>query len=166
MIKGFNEADLGASVKLMIVGGATYSSRKVTPYIQKCFDEAKKNDNIIFTGYIDYSEISKYYAASDISTMISLCDEAAGLVGIESMAAGLPIITTDRGGIGEYVAENCKIVTQDDDYLVQNITKAITTLVQNEDMRNKMGSAGLERSKIFDKATYYVKFAEIVESIN
>jgi len=166
LIKGFNEADLGASVKLMIVVGATYSSKKVTPYIQKCFDEAKKNDNIIFTGYIDYSDIPKYYAASDISTLISCCDEAAGLVGIESMAAGLPIITTDRGGIGEYVADNCKIVTQDDDYLVQNITKAITTLVQNEDMRNKMGSAGLERSKIFDKATYYVKFAEIVESIN
>jgi hypothetical protein len=46
LIKGFNEADLGTSVKLMIVGGATYSSKKVTPYIQKCFDKLLKLDGL------------------------------------------------------------------------------------------------------------------------
>lgn len=165
LIKGFNDANLGNHVKLMIVGGATYSSKKTTPYVQKCFDEARKNENIIFTGYVDYNDIPKYYAASDVSTLISRCDEAAGLVGIESMAAGLPVITTDRGGISEYITNDCKIVTPDDEYLIENITKSIRVLSSSENLRNQMGVAGIERSNQFDKSQYFKEFAEIVESL-
>lgn len=165
LIKGFNKANLGRNVKLMIVGGATYNSKKITPYVQKCFNESIKNENIIFTGYVNYNDIPKYYIASDISTLVSCYDEACGLVGIESMAAGLPVITTDRGGIGEYVCDECKIVTPDDEFIVENIAKAIKTLVEDESVRIKMSIAGIERAKRFDKAEYFVRFSEIVENL-
>ena len=165
LIKGFNDAGFNDSVKLMIVGGATYSSKKVTPYIQKCLEVATANSNIIFTGYVNYNDMPNYYVSADISTLISRCDEACGLVGIESMAAGLPIVTTDRGGIGEYISNECKIITPDDEFLVENITKALKKLVANSDLRRKMGNAGIDRAGSFDKKQYFERFCEIIDAV-
>lgn len=164
VIQAFNLAGFDDSVKLMIVGGATYSSKKVTPYVEDCLKQARKNPNILFTGYVPYNILPQYYCAADISAFLSRCDEACGLVGIESMAAGLPVITTDRGGIGEYVTDECKIVTPDDENLVENVTAAMRSLVEDESLCRKMGLAGIERAKCFDKTVYFKKFADIVQS--
>lgn len=165
VIQAFNRADFDDSVKLMIVGGATYSSKKTTPYVEDCLKQAKDNSSIIFTGYVPYDVLPQYYCAADISAFISRCDEACGLVGIESMAAGLPVITTDRGGIGEYVTDECKIVTPDDENLVENVTAAMKSLAEDESLCRKMGLAGIERAKCFDKTVYFKKFADIVQSV-
>ena len=162
VIKAFNEAGFNNNVKLVIIGGATYSSKKVTPFVQKCFDEAKKNENITFCGYVPYGRIHEYYLAADISTLPSRCDEAAGLVGIESMAAGLPVITTNRGGIGEYVADGCKIVTPDDKDIVPNMSAAMKKLIESPDLRSKMGQRGIEISANFSKEAYYERFLKII----
>lgn len=164
LINAFNSCKFEDDVKLILVGGATYSSKKVTPFVQKCLDEAKKNKNIILTGSVSYEEIPKYYCAADISTLPSRCNEAAGLVGIESMASGLPIITTDRGGIGEYVSNECKIVTPDDENIVESMAAAMKTLVQDPEKRQQMGIAGIKRAKQFSKENYYKNFLEIVKN--
>lgn len=163
VIRAFNDAKFDSSVKLVAMGGATFGSKKITPYIQKCFDEAKTNSNITFLGYVPYSEIHEYYIAADISTLPSRWNEAAGLVGIESMAAGLPVITTDRAGIGEYVAEGCKIVVPDDDNIVAGFSEAMKTLVNSPEMRKEMAKIGEERVKIFSKESYYDRFVNIMK---
>ncbi len=163
LIKAFNQCEFANSVKLLIVGGATYSSKKTTPYVKKCLEEARKNDKIIFTGHINYSELPSYYSASDIATLISRCNEACGLVGIESMAAGLPIITTDRGGIGEYVHKNCKIVVNDDINILSNLSLAMKRLVYDKALRREMGEFGKEHAKRYDKSKYYENFKKIIE---
>lgn len=165
LIRAFNMLTNQDNVKLLVVGGATYNSTKVSNYVKKCLDEARHNPNIIFTGYVNYAEIPKYYAAADISTLISRCDEACGLVGIESMAAGLPIITTDRGGIGEYISEGCKIVVGDDNDLETNIRIALEKLCNSSDLRKTMGHQGVDRAKHFAKEKYYWRFIELLESI-
>lgn len=165
LIRAVNALNHEKKVKLLVVGGATYSSTKVSPYVQKCLDEARNNPNIIFTGYINYKDMPKYYVAADISTLISRCDEACGLVGIESMAAGLPVITTDRGGIGEYVIKDCKIVVGDGEDLVQRITSALEELCENPELRKTMGLCGVERAKVFSKKDYYLRFVELLENV-
>ena len=152
-------------VKVLVVGGATYNSKKKTQYVSDCLDAARNNPNIILAGSISYDDIPKYYMASDISTLLSRCDEACGLVGIESMAAGLPVITTDRGGIPEYVAQECKIAVSDDETITENIAKAIDLLADNADMRRSMGDAGLAQSEKFNKGAYYRNFAEVARKI-
>ena len=164
LIRAFNNASFGDSVKLMIIGGATYSSTKVTPYVNLCLEESKPNKNIILTGYIAYEDLPQYYKAADISTLISRCNEACGLVGIESMAAGLPVITTNRGGIGEYVTDDCKIITPDDENLISSIEQALKTLVADKDLRKKMGEEGKKVAQLFTKEIYFKTFCDIVES--
>jgi glycosyltransferase involved in cell wall biosynthesis len=165
LIKAFNNAGFSDDVKLMIVGGETYASTKVTPYVQECLDEAKDNKNIILTGYVPYEDIPKYYYASDISTLLSFVNEAAGLVGIESMAAGLPLITTDRGGIQNYIPKEAKIKIEEGEDFIERLTEAIKLLVSDEDMRNKMSICAKNESKKYDRKSYYNSFCKLVEQV-
>lgn len=165
LIRAINSLEAQKRVKLLVVGGATYNSTKMSPYVKKCLNEAKNNPNVIFAGYVDYKNMPKYYVAADISTLISRYNEACGLVGIESMAAGLPVITTDRGGIGEYVSEECKIVVGDGDDIEQRITTALLKLCDNPELRRTMGESGVKRANIFNKKDYYSKFVNFLESV-
>ena len=165
LIQAFNQCKFQDDVKLLVVGGETYDSNKVTGYVKSCLEEAKKNKNIIFTGYVPYSDISKYYIASNVAVLLSRYNEACGLVGLEAMAAGLPVITTNRGGIGEYILEECKVVVPDDEYLIENIEKAIKKLIDDKNLCNKMGDAGMQRARMFDKVGYFIRFKEIMDEV-
>lgn len=165
LIKAFNLCDFDSHVKLVIVGGETYSSNKVTVYVRKCLDEAQKNNNIILTGYISYSNVSDYYMASDVATLLSRYDEACGLVGIEAMSTGLPIITTNRGGIGEYVPTACKMIVPDDEDIIENTAQALKKLIDNDELRVQMGLEGIQQAKIFDKVEYFKRFREIINEV-
>ncbi len=165
LIQAFNRCKFHDDVKLLVVGGETYNSNKVTDYVKSCLEEAKKNKNIIFTGYVPYSDIPKYYIASDVAVLLSRYNEACGLVGIEAMAAGLPIITTNRGGIGEYILEECKVVVPDDEYLIENVEKAIKKLIGDKNLCDKMGAIGIQRAKMFDKTGYFIRFKEIMNEV-
>lgn len=165
LIKAFNNAGFSDDVKLMIVGGETYASTKVTPYVQECLDEAKNNKNIILTGYVAYNDIPKYYYASDISTLLSFVNEAAGLVGIESMAAGLPLITTDRGGIKNYIPEGAKIRVEEGEDFTERVAEAIKLLVSDDKMRNKMSICAENEIKKHGRKNYYNDFCELVEQV-
>ncbi|MEO1590395.1 MAG: glycosyltransferase [Cyanobacteria bacterium J06632_22] len=55
-----------------------------------------------FTGWVSQQDILDYYAKADIFCFPSI-REFGGAVVMEAMAAGLPCITIDHGGVGEYV---------------------------------------------------------------
>lgn len=102
LIKGFNKAiKINEEMKLFIVGGVTFSSNIKDEYYEKCLLAARENKNIIFTGYVDYSELHKYYSMADIGVIPSLFLESANLSAIEMMSSGLPIIASDSAGLGE-----------------------------------------------------------------
>lgn len=69
----------------------------------------KKNDlrSVYFTGFINQSEISKYYAAADVFVLCSGVGETWGLSVNEAMNFGLPVVTTDVAGCSsDLVREN------------------------------------------------------------
>lgn len=165
LIEAFVSCGFDDSVKLMIVGGSTYSSNKASSYVRQCTELANKFSNIIMTGYISYDDIPRYYLASDISTLLSLWDEPAGLVGIESMAAGLPLITTNRGGIPEYVTPECKIEVQEGAGFVDRVKEAILKLVNHPEERQAMSEAGRLRAASFSRSTYYETFKSIINNV-
>lgn len=63
---------------------------------------ATANDRIHFTGSVAPMEVAQYMQQSDILVMNSL-QEGIPMTILEGMSKGLPIITTDVGGIGEVV---------------------------------------------------------------
>ena len=90
----------------------------------------------------------------------SMCEEAAGLVGIEGMAAGLPLVVTHSGGLQEYVSSDCSIVVERDDNLIESLADAILTLRDDPSKRARMAQAGVERSRLFDTKAMYSQFVQ------
>jgi len=62
-------------------------------------------ESVKLIGYIPDSELPFYYAAADVFALHTLY-EGFGIVIIEAMASGLPIVTTDVGGMDDIVQDN------------------------------------------------------------
>ena len=63
----------------------------------------RDKNNILFTGFVENVKLPDYYNIADIIVLPSICEEAAGLAMIETLACGGALITTYSGGISEYV---------------------------------------------------------------
>jgi glycosyltransferase involved in cell wall biosynthesis len=86
------------------------------------------------------NDIQNILAVSDLFVLPSL-SEAFGMVNIEAMAAGKPVIATRTGGIPEVVADG------ESGYLaaprnVDELTRYMIRLLQDREMRMSMGRAG------------------------
>lgn len=58
---------------------------------------------------------------------------------VENMAAGLPIIITNSGGMPEYAGKKCSIIVEKDANLQYSLAKQIKDLIENKDKRKAMG---------------------------
>ena len=123
-------------------------------------------DKVKFTGFIPYEDIYKIYSISDIAVLPSIWDDPAPLTIIESLSCGLPVITTNSGGIPEYVNEKCAFIYDRDDNLIQNISRGIDELLRNDELRINMGKESLNASKELTLDNYYFNFIELLGEKN
>mgnify|MGYP001230986948 CR=1 FL=1 len=92
---------------LVIVGAAWYSDNRVSDYIAYLRALAEKSPiPVITTGYVQANEVHKWFCAADIFVCTSIWEEPLARVHYEAMAAGLPLITTARGGNPEIIRGN------------------------------------------------------------
>ncbi len=148
-------------IKLLFIGSVAFSLNETSEFENKILQMAQNLANVIHLGYIHNDKLPLYYAVSDIQIVPSIWQEGAGIVSIEGMAAGLPLIVTQSGGMVEYVTDETAIKVPIDDNLPQNIANAVIALYNDPDRRNSMGKAGGERAKLFSKENYYNNFVKI-----
>lgn len=74
---------------------------------RKVLEEKAKpvKDNVIFAGFIPDEEINKYFCAADLFIVPTLDLEGFGLVNLESLAMGVPVLATPQGGMKELANE-------------------------------------------------------------
>lgn len=101
-----------------------------------------------FAGWVENRQVARYLADSDIFCFPSV-REFGGAVVLEAMAAGMPVIVSDYGGIGEYVdtASGCKIAPDSREHLVAGVAEALARLVGDAGLRRRMGQAARERAR-------------------
>ena len=116
---------------------------------------------IIFTGFVHNSGLPKYHVLADVVVMPSLCEEAAGKVAMEAMASGRPVITTNAGGIPEYVTEECGIILKRGDHFVSDLAAAIRDLASDPAKRRRMGAAGAIEARNFAPEIYYSNYVKL-----
>ncbi|MDA2932728.1 glycosyltransferase family 4 protein [Acidobacteria bacterium AH-259-D05] len=104
---------------------------------------------VTFCGYVPGHEIGAFYAASDIFVLPSVVDssgdtEGLGVVLLEAMANGLPVVATRVGGIPDVVVEGQTGFLVEQRNPVQ-LAQRMAVLCQDPGLRASIGSAGKER---------------------
>ena len=102
------------------------------------------------------------HAMSDIAVIPSIYDDPAPLVVMECMASGLPIITTDSGGIPEYIGKDNCICVKRDNNIIKNLEIALDSLITNDEYRKNLGQKAQQYAQQFNKERFYNDFINII----
>jgi len=96
--------------------------------------------NVVFEGAVEHDVLPAYYGACDVFVLPS-DHEGWGLVVIEALAAGRPVVTTDVGLAGEVVRDGeCGFVIPKRNPAM--LAERIIKLLGSEELRCRMGEAG------------------------
>ncbi len=91
--------------KVVVVGGEG-SDRSLLAALKDRAYNLGVSEQLFFTGVVDHSSLPVYYNAADL-TVIPSYYESFGLVALESIACGTPVVAAPVGGIPELVSQNC-----------------------------------------------------------
>lgn len=130
-------------IRLKIVG--TGKLLKKVMKIQKILPR----NAIDFLGKVDYCQMSKIYQRADIFVLPSkktrYWEEYYGMVLLEAMASGLPVITTNCGAIPEVVGKSAYIIPSGNS---RELYLAIKKFVNNKNLRLQFGQRAFNYSNV------------------
>jgi len=153
-----------ANIKLMVIGSPNFSRKVKTDFLTKIENLVKQNEEKIkFTGYIDNSELYKYYQSADMHVVPSTYDDPAPLVVIEGLKSAMPQICTISGGVPEYVNQEGTILLDKNTNLEENLQQSILKIYNDKDLQNKMKNINRQQGKKFNENKFYDDFTMIME---
>ena len=167
LLEAFQELKDYPNIKLLMIGGSFYGNEmEDTPFIRELRTQfAHLQDRIIFTGFKPYQDIPAHLALADVAILPSTWNEPLGLTCIEAMAMGLPVITTNRGGISETVTPDCALILPVTPRLPKELAKTILDLYKHPEKRQAMSEAAKKRSQFFSKERYAREFFKALEGV-
>ncbi len=119
-------------------------------------------DRLVYLGF--RSDAERVMAAADVIVCSSQF-ESYGMVNVEAMASGKPVVSTRRGGPSETVADG------ETGYLVDagdadGLARRVIELLRDPDLRRKMGAAGRARvEQRFSADKMAARFAEVIRTM-
>ncbi len=151
-------------VKLLLIGSDSFANGNKQPYAQEIIKAARENKTRIrYLGYIENWSLPDYYQCADIQAVPSLWEEAAGLVVLEGMCSGLPLLITRSGGMVEYVTEQTGVLVDREGHLTKHLAEGVLWLKEHPVERREMARLGRERAKQYSAENYYRKFCKMME---
>jgi glycosyltransferase involved in cell wall biosynthesis len=129
--------------KLLIVGDGPLRGE-----LENLAAQLGVRDKVIFAGEIDNAGVTPYYHAADLFALASVArSEAFGIVQIEAMAAGLPVVNTnlDSGVPFVSLAGETGLTVPPGD--APALAAAINRLLDDENLRRSLGQAGVRRAR-------------------
>lgn len=126
----------GKKLKLVIVGDGPCRGD-----YGKLACELGISDRVFFEGFVPNDRLPEYYNSFSVSVSLSR-SESFGVVAVEAMACGCPVITSDAEGFKEVVrnGETGYIVPRDNP---EAAADAIQRFIDNPSLRAEMGNAGV-----------------------
>ena len=90
-----------------------------------------KNKNINFTGLISDQELKNYYNSASLA-LITSYQEGLGIVGLEALSNGIPVVATNCGGTSDFIVNGRNGFLVDVNNVDEMVNKALQILESNE----------------------------------
>src|SRR6185503_15533394 len=139
-------AERGKSFRCEIIGEGPLENE-----LRRQIDELHLQNNVVLTGAKPQTELRRGLAAANVFVLPSVIDPDGGMdnlptVIMEAMATGLPVVSTNIGGIPEMVVEN------EIGFLVPPgnavaLAAATEKLISDRSLAQKFGQGGYERAR-------------------
>lgn len=131
--------------------------------LQKLVRECGIDDVTEFRGWQTHAEVLNAMAAADVFLMPSW-NESFGIVYLEAMSCGIPVIGTVGEGIEDIITDNCNgFLVRKQNY--DNIYKVILKLINNPDFRHLVGSKGRMLSNEFTWRKNAEKLEKVLDDV-
>jgi glycosyltransferase involved in cell wall biosynthesis len=127
--------------QLVLAGSHGYGAAEILARIQ----DSPARDRIRVTGYVSAPDLAGWYARAALFAFPSL-DEGFGMPVLEAMAAGVPVIASNRSALPEVVGDAAVLVDPDDS---EAIGLALRELTINVDWCRELARRGTARARMF-----------------
>ena len=146
-------------IRLLIVGDGAERER-----LQAQAKTLGVSEHIEWAGLQPKERLPDFYGQMDIVVIPSRF-EGFGLTAIEAMAAGVPVVTSAVDGLGEVMADG-KTGLLFESENAEALAEAVTTLLDDDELRERFAAAGAERvRKHFSYNIYKKSLIELYESV-
>ena len=153
-----------SSVKLLIIGSDSFAYGNRKEYAANIMQVIQENnERIVYLGYIDNDELPYYYQCADIQAVPSVWEEPFGLVALEGMMSGIPLVITNSGGMIEFVPENAGIIVKKEENLVEQLKEAFLWIFSHRAESIEMARIAKKSAKKYSAENYYVNFCKMIE---
>ena len=131
-------------------------------YLMRVRDEHGAGDQIHFLGFVSDEDKFDYISISDLFTLTSL-HEGFGIVFMESMHFGLPIVSTNNGGQTDFLKheENALLINVGD---VESCTRAIERFMTDKGLYDRCSQQNRKKIKDFYAETVANKYLALFRS--
>lgn len=130
--------------RLIIVGPGIRLRHK---YEKKIMRSGLKD--VVFIGYAAYRELPRYYKTADIVCSPATGRESFGIVLLEAMAVGKPIVASNIEGYGGILTDSAEglLVPPRN---VEKLAQALISLMTDKSLRQQMGAKGRLKAAEYD----------------
>jgi len=157
LLKAFNKViESGAQVSLRLGGDGKEKNN-----LQRLCEDLGINDNVEFCGWVD--SISEFLEEADIFVLPSL-DEPFGIIVLEAMAKGKPLISTRTQGPSEILDEETSYLVETAS--VEALAKALSIAISDKDGRLKKAEKALcAFNKAYSENVVVPKIVQVYEGL-
>jgi phosphatidylinositol alpha-mannosyltransferase len=99
-------------------------------------------------GAVPHDQLPAYHAAADAFVAPALGQESFGIVLVEAMAAGLPVVASDIPGYREVIRSDVEgLLVRPND--APALTSALRRVLTDPELADRLGHAGRARAELF-----------------
>ena len=133
---------------LVLVGEEYPKSRD--PALGETIRALHLSDRVRFTGPVPDEDLPALYSGAALAAFPSL-HEGFGIVAVEAMACGVPLVVSDAGALREVVGDAALVIPSPRD--VEALAEAMTRLWRDAELRRELRRRGLQLSQRFRPET-------------
>ncbi len=117
----------------------------------KLLVEQKGIKDVIFTGFVPSEELPRYYKSAHVFCSPATGWESFGIVLLEAMAVGTPIVASDIEGYASLMTDGVEGVLVPPKK-ADRLAQALISLLNDEPLRRRMGADGIATAARYDWA--------------